>query len=94
MSEPNKCEHNGKAAGDGGGRPFEQGAVRQAMRDLQYDEDTKKEVEGMVGSSRSIYHRVKFEKEFDHEALLRTLPEEHRKIYRDNPHMRQVFANG
>jgi len=46
---------------------------------------------GHYGSTLSILDRRKFEKEFDVSSL--KLSREHRYIYEDNPHIRQVFAN-
>lgn len=47
-------------------------------------------------STRSILDRVKFEREFDAEAFLQSpqTTEEDACVYRENPHIRQVYANG
>jgi hypothetical protein len=42
-------------------------------------------------STRSIFDRRKFEREFDVSKL--KLSDEYFKIYKENPHIRQVFAN-
>lgn len=62
---------------------------------------------GHLGSTRSVFDREKFYKEFqchhehDGSATIRTrgrivarIPPEHVSIYRDNPHINQVFVNG
>ena len=43
-------------------------------------------------STRSIFDRLKFDREFDYKKEL-DLSEEELKIYKENPHIRQVFAN-
>lgn len=55
---------------------------------------TKEELEirgQHFSSTRSIFDRLKFEREFDVSKL--KLSEEQQQLYNNNPHIRQVFAN-
>eukprot|EP01028_Stygiella_incarcerata_P006405 TRINITY_DN2611_c0_g1_i1.p1 TRINITY_DN2611_c0_g1~~TRINITY_DN2611_c0_g1_i1.p1 ORF type:complete len:652 (+),score=162.69 TRINITY_DN2611_c0_g1_i1:57-2012(+) len=45
-----------------------------------------------LGSTRSIFDRMKFEQEFDVSTL--NLDDEKRRVYDANPHIRQAFVNG
>lgn len=57
---------------------------------LSYTDDEIESRKEKVGSVRSIEDRLKFEKEFDVQAL--ELNSEDYAIYERNPHLRQVFA--
>lgn len=50
--------------------------------------------EWMWGSVRSVQDRIFFEQTFDVESLFERLNENDKKIYQNNPHLRQVYANG
>lgn len=77
----------GSGTGGGGGSELLRSRKKPVMHMTAEDFAQRHK---MVGSTRAVYDRKKFEKEFDHKALLRSLPEDHQRVYRDNPHLRQV----
>ena len=58
---------------------------------MNYTLEELKNREGLLGSERSLIDRKKFLREFDVSSL--SLSTEEKKIYEENPHIQQVFAN-
>lgn len=48
----------------------------------------------MLGSTRALYDKMRFEESFDHGSFVASLKPAYREIYSCNPHMRQVFVGG
>jgi len=65
--------------------------IPENKRIMKYTTSELRERKKHFGSTLSLFDRKKFEKEFDVTSL--ELTQEEQKIYRDNPHIRQVFAN-